>query len=71
MASVTIYIHLPQEPVDVWAPVSAEHVRDDIYRIVDCRGEDEGVEFGNGSLERCRWQDDAEGRIQVAYEAVA
>ena len=71
MATVTIYVHLPRENVDVWAPVSAEYVRDNIYRIVDCRGEEEAVEFGKGSLVRCRWQDDADGRIRVAYEAAA
>jgi hypothetical protein len=70
VVNVTIYVYLPQEKVDVWAPVSAEYVRDDIYRIVDCRGEDEAVEFGKGSLVRCRWQDRSDGRIRVAFEEV-
>jgi len=49
----TIYVYLPNEAVDVWAPVDAEHVRDDLYRILDCRGEDDEVQFGRGSLVRC------------------
>ncbi len=36
--SEIIYVYLPNEAVDVWAPVDAEHVRDDLYRIPDCRG---------------------------------
>jgi hypothetical protein len=67
----TIYVYLPQENVDVWAPVTAEHIRDDVYRILDCRGEDEAVEFRKGSAVRCRWQELSDGQALVAYEEVA
>jgi hypothetical protein len=36
----TIYVLLPNEGTDVWAPVSAERLREGTYRIVDCLGED-------------------------------
>lgn len=54
--SEVIHVYLPDELVDVWAPVTAEHVHDDIYRIIDCRGEDDAVQFGKGRLVHCRRQ---------------
>jgi hypothetical protein len=54
--SETIYVYLPHEAVDVWAPVDAEHIGDDLYRILDCRGEDDAVEFRKGTVVRCRRQ---------------
>jgi hypothetical protein len=65
-----IYVFLPREAVDVWAPVDAKHVRDDIYEIVNCRGEDEEVEFGAGSLVRCRKQRLSDGETLVAFEKI-
>ena len=32
--TTTVYVSLLGEGVDVWRPVSAEHIREDIYRIV-------------------------------------
>ena len=61
-----IYVELPDEGTPTWAPVIAEHVRDDVYRIVDCQGEDEELEFGKGVLVRCR----SGAEALVAYEAV-
>jgi hypothetical protein len=66
----TIYVYLPNEAVDVWAPVDADHVQDEIYRIVDCRGEDDEVEFGKGELVRCRLRRFYEGERLTAYERV-
>jgi hypothetical protein len=71
MTAQTIYVYLPDEAVDVWAPVDAERVKDDIYRIVDCRGEDDAVQFGAGTLVRCRPQRLSGGECIVAFEAVA
>ena len=51
---IAVHVHLPNEAVEVYAPVDAEHVRDDLYRIVDRRGEDAEVQFGRGMLFRCR-----------------
>jgi hypothetical protein len=50
---VTIQVFLPREAVDVWAPCEAQHIRDDVYLILDCRGEDEEVQFGEGEMVRC------------------
>ncbi len=68
MASETIYVFLPNEAVDVWAPVDAQHVWDDLYRITNCRGEDNGVQFGAGVLVRCRRQHLSGEEVLIAYE---
>jgi hypothetical protein len=74
MAHQTVHVYLPREAIDTWAPVDAEHIRDDLYRIVDCRGEDAEVEFGKGVTVRCRKQRMSgdfgkETECLVAYEA--
>jgi hypothetical protein len=70
--ATTIYVRLPRETVEVYAAVDAEHVRDDVYLILDCRNEDDDVEFGKGVLVRCRLQRLSEGETEgdtlVAYE---
>lgn len=69
--TTTVYVYLPDEAVDVWRPVSAEHIREDIYRIVGEAPfpEDEKWEFMPGQLVRCRMQQLFEGEFLVAYEA--
>ena len=67
----TIYVFLPKEAVKVWAPVDAEHLHDDVYRIADCRGEDSEVEFGKGSLVKCRKQKLSKDECLVAYEKIS
>jgi hypothetical protein len=74
MAVQTIYVYLPNEGTDVWAPVDAEHVRAEIYRILDCRGEDAAVQFGKGMQVRCQLQrlsGDLTTASLVAFEVVA
>ena len=71
----TIYVFLPGEAIPVWAPADAEHVHEDVYRIVDCRNEGENMQFGKGTLVRCRLEKrsgdfGAESETLVAYEAV-
>jgi hypothetical protein len=56
MKTEVIYVSLPNEAVPVWAPVDAELIGGELYRIVDCRGEDAELEFGKGALVRCRRQ---------------
>ena len=75
MSPKTIHVFLPKEAVLVWAPVDAEHLYDDVYRIIDCRGEDDEVQFGKGALVRCQMRrlsgDGGQmGDTLVAYEAV-
>lgn len=61
-----IHVKLPDEGTEVWAPVYAEHLRDDVYRIVDCQGAE--AEFGKGVLVRCRQKTFSDGEALVAYE---
>lgn len=68
----TIYISLRDEGTDVWRPVSAERVHDEVYRITGTRADDtETWEFSTGDVVRCREQCFATGaRGLVAYEEV-
>lgn len=68
----TIYVYLPDEAVDVWRPVPAEHIRGDIYRITGELPDDtERWEFGPGELVRCRMKQFFDGPALVAHEAAA
>jgi hypothetical protein len=71
--SATIHIYLLDEGVDVWRPVSAELVRDDIYQITATSPDDtEKWEFKHGDLVRCRQQNFSDGKTGlVAYEKIA
>lgn len=70
--SVTIYIYLLNEGVDVWRPVLAERVSGDIYRIVDVEpSKDETWEFKSGETVKVREKQFSEGKSGlVAYERV-
>jgi ClpX C4-type zinc finger len=50
----TVYVWLPEEGVDVFRPVTARHLHDDLYRIIDAPPEDEVWEFEQGDTVRCR-----------------
>ena len=67
-----IYISLRNEGTDVWRPVSAERLHDDLYRITAIRTDDtETWEFSTGDVGRCCEQRSATGeRGLVAYERV-
>ena len=71
--TTTVYVFLPDEAVDVWRPVSAEHIRDDVYRLLGEAPdpEIEKWEFPPGQLVRCRQQQLFEGQFLVAYEATS
>jgi hypothetical protein len=71
--STTVYVSLLDEGVDVWRPVSAEHIGDDVYRIAGepPDPEDEKWQFLPGQHVRCRLQHLSEGEFLVAYEAVS
>ena len=72
---VTIYVYLLDEGVDVWRPVRAEQLPDELYRILGTVPEDERWEFALGEIVRCRKQTLLEGtspgECLVAYERVA
>ncbi|MGD0866062.1 MAG: hypothetical protein ABSA49_10960 [Rhizomicrobium sp.] len=65
----TIYVYLLNEGTDAWVPVSAERVRDNVFRIIDCGGEDDAAQFKKGELVRCRRQRLSDDESLVAYEA--
>jgi NAD(P)H-flavin reductase len=69
----TVFVSLLDEGVDVWRPVSAQHIRDDVYRIVGQPPDpgDEKWEFLPGQHVRCRLQQLSEGQFLVAYEAAS
>lgn len=52
--TVTIYVWLPEEGVDVFRPVTAQPVQDDRYRLIDAPPEGEVWEFQQGDTVRCR-----------------
>ena len=56
MTLATIHVYLLDEGVDVWRPVLAQHLRDDLYRIVVSPPDGEVWEFNHGDVVRCRRQ---------------
>jgi hypothetical protein len=70
--SDTIYVYLVDEGTDVWRPVLAEHIRDDMYRITSAPPDDtETWEFVTGETVRCRAKNFAGGEHKmVVYERV-
>jgi hypothetical protein len=44
----TVYVWLPEEGVDVFRPVTAQHLHDDLYRLIDAPPEDETWEIQAG-----------------------
>jgi len=71
--SVTIYVYLLDEGTDVWRPASADHIRDDIYRITGTPPNDtERWEFLPGEIVRCKNQTLGSGETRlIAREKVA
>jgi len=69
----TIYVYLINEGVDVWRPVSAEHMGDAIYRIVSSNENPDGEdwEFQTGQVVRCECRTLSEGQSLVAVEALS
>ena len=54
----TIYVYLLDEGTDVWRPVKAIQVRQNLYKIVseNRASEDENWQFSTGDLVRCELQ---------------
>jgi len=66
--AVEIFVRLLDEVVDVWRPVLAEHLRGDVYRIVDqpYDREVEAWQFEPGTVVVCQLIDWSDGRILAA-----
>lgn len=69
----TIYVWLPEEGVDVFRPVTAQPVHDDLNRLIDAPPEGEAWEFQQGDPVRCRRRQLSgdEGKITDYLVAVA
>jgi hypothetical protein len=66
--SAQIYVALINEGVDVWRPVEAEHLRDNVYRILS-QPYDRTVEswqFEPGDVVLCEMIESSDGRILAA-----
>jgi hypothetical protein len=66
--SVQIYVALVDEGVDVWRPVQAEHLGDNLFRILD-QSYDRAIEswqFEPGDVVLCEMIESSDGRILAA-----
>ena len=65
---VQIYVYLPDELVHVWAPVMAEPLFDNVYRIAEqpYDAELEPWEFVPGDLVLCRMKKGDDGEFLAA-----
>lgn len=64
----TIYVRLVDEVIDVWTPVKAVHLSDDVYRIID-QAYDRDIEtwqFQPGDTVICATRESECGQIVVA-----
>jgi hypothetical protein len=69
----TVYVALLDEGVDVWRPVQAEHLGDDLYRLTGEQPDGEAWHFATGDVVKCKertligdWG--RPGPVLVAYE---
>lgn len=68
---ITVYVALLDEGVDVWRPVPAAHIGDDVYRLsADPVPEEEQWAFEPGTVVRCEWRLLSDGETLVAVERV-
>ena len=67
---ITIYVYLLDEGTDVWRPVDAIHIKDDIYQINPERAipETETWQFLPGDIVRCEEKQLLKGKHLVAIE---
>jgi len=67
---VTILVELLNEGVKCWRPVSAKHLSEDTYRIVDTVPEGETWVFQPGEVVRCKQREFSDGMGLTAYVSV-
>ena len=67
---VQIYMPLLDEGVDTWRPVQAEHLHDNVYRILKKPGDldDETWQFEPGDVVLCEMVESSDGRILAATQ---
>ncbi len=69
-----IYVPLLDEGTDVWRPVKAEELEDDLFRIKamdDYNSADENWRFKPGEIVRCKRRILSGGNVLVAVELVS
>lgn len=69
MQTITIYMPLFADGTDVWRPVEAEPLANEVYRVVDVQNEDEAWAFPPGSTVRCErkiFSGGTEGLVAIA-----
>ena len=71
MTPKTIYIAFRDTRNRSWAPADALHVREDLYEIIDCRGDGAATQFREGAVVKCRLQRLPAGDALVAYETAS
>jgi hypothetical protein len=71
MQTETIYMYLPDEGVDVWRPVQAEKLGDDVYHVVGPAPDGEVWEFPPGSIVRVQLRQLSGGDTLVAVSNAA
>jgi hypothetical protein len=67
----TIYMQLVDEAVEVWRPVEATVMSDNIFRVEGPVPADEEWEFPPGSIVRCKLMTYADGGPWLTAVAVA
>jgi hypothetical protein len=71
MACETIYVKLLDEGVDVWRPVKARKIKDNIFEILEIPEYvdfDEKWEFPPNTIVVCNYQIKSEGLINIAIK---
>jgi hypothetical protein len=71
MTTITVYVELLDEGVQVWQPTEAEVLGEGRYRLIARSDYDEGLEtwaFVQGTVVRCEDLDLGDGLVPVAVE---
>jgi hypothetical protein len=67
-----IYVALLDEGTECWRPVQAEHLGDDLYRIIGEKPSDEVWRFGADDIVKCKVHVFQNGSSDlVAYESAS
>ena len=68
MKKSEIYVSLLNEGINVWRPVSAEFISDNLYQILGEVPEGEEWQFQPGEIVECKEAELSESKRLVAYK---
>jgi hypothetical protein len=73
ISTVQIFVELCDEGVDVWRPVSAEHIAGDVYRILEQTYDlsTEAWQFKPGDEVHCKVIETPNGRLLAAVRKLS